>query len=208
MAEKLVEFAGHDAEFRDASGAKYVVGPGRIVGNLSVAAYTDALLTPDRGCFCVTFECNLNDGLAYGHSNILHCSTLWPSSAVEYGAPFVEDLDTVSYLFDSRDSREIVLTDGRIIPVRLKYAGGDFSWRTVEAGLSVSFRIWASAALESGKPGYETVQYHVPYQMLLWRKALVRRIDDFMVESADYVDFAPLETSLNLPLSAIRMVAS
>lgn len=187
-------------ECKTSAGTRIHIGPGRTNGIFNILAY----ISPERGIgrdagfLEMTFAFLDEIGRHFLHWNVLMPWALLPNPDLGFRVrpavgPFKKHV-TLKVVIDTRDDGRICFEDGSTVVSAHKYNDVTIMLREEDFGLAVRLTVYVGDTAETPEESYLSVDYEIPLEHLLWRKAPMFYDDDVMPESADHVDVRRLTT--------------
>ncbi len=178
-------------EILNGEGDRFLIGPGEINGILDTEGFVDSQrgVSEGRGYLEVCFSFTDAEGVGYVYRNALFPWVLWPSEPIRVrpaAGEFAKRI-TLKMLLDTRDTAPIRFVNGTELVNRHKYNDVTFELQEEERSLAVRATVYIGELVCSNEPSYAAVDYEVPLERLLWRKAPVIAVDDVMPEGENYV---------------------
>lgn len=178
-------------EVVNADGARLRIGPGEINGVVNIEGFVDSRrqIGKEHGYLEVAFGFADSSGYACAYNNVLSPWALWPCDPIR-PRPAQGDFKkhvTLKTLLDTRDTAPIRYTDGGELINRHKYNDVTFEVREEERCLAVRLTVYVGDLVSMKEHAYRSMDYEVPLDRLLWRRAPKCSEDDVMPEAEDYV---------------------
>lgn len=180
-----------------------VVGPGHIIGDLTLSLYDNEQFGGPSGTTLVRFRFRDADGVGRQYSTALHPLAFWPEStdrATLAERPTQYDFVLMSSL-DDRIAFTIAFDDGPPLCGVRKYQG--FSARVKIDGSVL--RVFARMNTDDPRAfrGHIDFVYDVPIRRLLWRKAPRSTGSDLLIENEPFVQIEEASAPKGIPPSPI-----
>jgi len=177
-----------------------LVGPGAVTGALSIVAFFDPErhIGRDSGFCQFTFSFADDRVRRFGYKALLAPWAFWPNPDLGFRVrpaigPFKEHV-TMKVVMDTQDDGRICFEDGATVVSAHKYNDVTIMLREEDYGPAARLTVYVGDKADTPETSYLSVDYEIPLEHLLWRKAPVFYDDDVMPESADYVDVRRLTT--------------
>jgi len=191
-------------------GGYFELVPGQISGFLALERFlVPNICDEEAGLIKSRFAFRASDNKTYRNTCIWYPELLWipPERTAKTWMPGSAAPDiTIRTVIDSRDAYAVKLDAGGEIVGRFKYTEVSYDIHTCEAYLLVKnrFHVGSESGSDLVANGYATVQYEIPYDKLLWRKATKLLKEDIALEGEDFVDVSALDEHLYLEPSPIN----
>lgn len=176
------------------------IGPGDVTGVLHVQGFGDAKrgIGRDRGLLRLSFAIVDEAGVHRLYLAILSLWALWPG---KFSGILVRPAEgrfrkhvTLRSVLDTRDDPVFRYEDGRELVTAHKYNDVTLQLREEDRGLAARLTVYVGDLTQGTEDSYRSVDYEIPLERLLWRRAPRCTSDDVEPEAADYVDIRPLDT--------------
>ncbi len=178
-------------EFINSGGVRFQIGPGEVNGVLDIIGYTSSerRIGKDRGLLEFNFGFADSLGKAYAYNNVLRPWVLWPGETIrvsDAGSAFKAHVN-IKTVLDTRDTPLIRFADGRVLVSR--HERNDVTLRVgeEERHLRVRLTVRVDEPASGAQQPYCSIEYQIPLEQLLWRRAPQFTPDDVLPEQEPYV---------------------